>query len=104
MTWICDLRIKALERIIQQDKLWFDKPENSTTTLSNMVVKDTEDARTLVATIIGSFVVVISMMSLGLTWAFVAGWELTFVGLGMAPIFIIATRVQAELQSKYDEK
>lgn len=95
MGWIVALRRDGLGKVIKQDKSFFDRPENSTSSLCHSIIKDTEDARLMVGTIIGQIVVVISMLAIGLIWAMVSGWELTLVGLGLAPIFVIATRLQA---------
>ncbi|KAL8290518.1 hypothetical protein RQP46_002776 [Phenoliferia psychrophenolica] len=100
--WICKLRVEAFDKITRQEKAWLDGPENSTGTLASMLIKDTEDARNLVGTVIGQLLVVISMISIGLIWAFVAGWELTLVGVALAPVFIITTRVQANIQTKFE--
>lgn len=95
MGWIVALRRDALGKVIKQDKSFFDQPENSTSSLCHSIIKDSEDARLMVGTIIGQMVVVVSMLLIGLIWAFVAGWELTLVGLGLAPVFVIVTRLQA---------
>lgn len=93
-SWCISLRRRALSNVLKQDKSWFDRVENSTSALCHCIIKDSEDARLMVGTVIGQIVVVASMLIIGLVWAFASGWELTLVGLGMAPIFIITTRVQ----------
>lgn len=100
MGWIIKLRDRGLALVVKQDKSWFDMPENSITSLTHILVKDSEDARTLVGTVVGQLIVVFSMIFIGLTWAFAVGWELTFVGLGLAPVFVFATQYQAGIQSK----
>lgn len=104
MGWIAALRIRTLRLILKQDKAWFDREENSASNLVNILMKDAEDARTLVGTVIGSLFVVVSMIFIGLAWAFVIGWELTLVGVGLAPVFVIATRLQASVVSKVEAK
>ena len=104
MGWIVSLRANCLALVIKQDKAFFDRPENSTSSLAYILIKDAEDARTLVGTIIGQMFVVFSMIALGLGWAFVVGWELTLVGLGLAPVFIVATRLQASIIAKLEIK
>lgn len=104
MGWIAALRIKTLALILQQDKSFFDREENSASNLVNILIKDAEDARTLVGTVIGSLFVVVSMIIIGLAWAFIVGWELTLVGVGLAPVFVLATRLQAGVVSKYEAK
>ncbi|BGP18098.1 hypothetical protein JCM10213_004752 [Rhodosporidiobolus nylandii] len=100
--WITSLRRKALALVIKQDKAFFDDPQNSTSAISHCIVKDSEDARVIVGTVLGQLAVLVTMLIMGITWAFVAGWELTLVGTGLAPIFIIATRLQAAVLNRYE--
>lgn len=95
MGWVVALRREAFSRILQQDKPWFDRGENSSSVLSQAIVKDTHDARSMVATILGQSLVVVFMLIMGLAWAFSSGWELTLVGLGLAPAFVLFTHLQA---------
>ncbi|GAA5982821.1 hypothetical protein JCM11641_004636 [Rhodosporidiobolus odoratus] len=102
MGWITSLRRKALALAVKQDKAFFDDPQNTTSAISHCIVKDSEDARTIVGTVLGQLVVLVTMLLLGITWAFVTGWELTLVGVGLAPVFIIATRLQAAVLNNYE--
>ncbi|KAK4050176.1 ATP-dependent permease [Microbotryomycetes sp. JL221] len=95
MGWVVHLRHLAFARITCQDKSWFDAAENGGSSLANSVVKDTQDMRPMVATILGQTLVVVFMLVLGLSWSFSSGWELTLVGLGLIPIFVVFTRLQA---------
>ena len=40
------------------------------------------------------------MLGVGLIWALVEGWQLTLVGLAIAPVFAIAMAVQTKLVAK----
>jgi ATP-binding cassette subfamily B (MDR/TAP) protein 1 len=102
MGWITHLRRDALSLVVNQDKGFFDDPQNSTTSLSYCIVKDSEDARTFIGTVIGNLVMLVSMLLLGIIWAFAVGWELTLVGVGLAPVFIIAMRFQAVVLNKFE--
>lgn len=102
MEWACALRVRAFALVTKQNKAWLDAPENSTGKLANMLIKDTEDARTLVGSVAGYLVVVVSMMVIGLVWAFAVGWELTLVGLGLGPVFVFATRFSSQIQTKFE--
>lgn len=104
MGWIAALRTTGLGLVLKQDKTFFDKPANTTSSLVHSLIKDSEDARTLVGTVAGQLVVVTSMIIIGLTWAFAVGWELTLVGLGLAPVFILATRAQADVLSRFEAR
>lgn len=102
MGWITGLRRRAFGLVLKQEKSFFDRPENSTSALSHSVVKDSEDTRILVGTVVGQCCVLVSMLTLGIVWSFVTGWELTLVGFGIAPVIIVITRLQAAVLNKLE--
>ncbi|KAG6898287.1 hypothetical protein C0992_000732 [Termitomyces sp. T32_za158] len=87
LAWITALRRQAFGRVLQQDKAWFEKGDGTPVRLVQIIVKDAEDARNLIAVVAGQAVVVFTMLSVGLVWAMARGWELTLVGLAVAPVF-----------------
>lgn len=92
--WVRELRKKAYARVLAQDKAWFDREENKASNLMMRIVKDAEDARWLINRIMGSLVLVASMISIALVWSLAVGWQLTLAGLAIAPLFIGATSLQ----------
>ncbi|KAG6854708.1 hypothetical protein C0991_002421 [Blastosporella zonata] len=87
LSWVNSLRCRAFSQVIKQDKAWFEKGESAPVRLVQLIVKDGDDARNLIAVVAGQTIVVITMLSVGLIWAMVRGWELTLVGLAIAPVF-----------------
>lgn len=86
--WTTSLRQRAFNKVLQQDKEFFDRSENSPERLVQILVKDADDMRPLVANVIGKFIVVISMIGLGIVWALIQGWRLTLLGLACGPFFV----------------
>ena len=97
MVWVTSLRKRALSLLLRQDKAWFDNPDNSSVGLVQVLVKDGDDARNLIAVVMGQCVVVASMLAVGLVWALVRGWQLTFVGFAIAPVFVGVMGLQTRL-------
>ena len=100
MTWATHLRTVAYDKVLRQDKAWFDDSKNSPARLNQMIVQDGDDGRTLLSVVIGQCFVVFAMLFIGLLWAMVKGWELTLVGLGIAPIFAGIMSIQTKLVGK----
>ncbi|TCD65298.1 hypothetical protein EIP91_002823 [Steccherinum ochraceum] len=100
LKWVIALRRRCIKLILAQDKKWFDQPGNTPVRLMQVLVKDGDDARTLIATVLAQFFVVIAMLGIGLVWALVLGWQLTLVGFAIAPVFAVAMAVQTKLVSK----
>ncbi|KAL4066261.1 P-loop containing nucleoside triphosphate hydrolase protein [Scleroderma yunnanense] len=95
--WVTRLRDTAYVRVLGQDKAWFDAPAHAPPSLAQTLVKDADDARTLVAVVLGQCVVVFAMMGLGLVWAMAWGWQLTLVGVAIGPVFVGVLGVQTGL-------
>jgi len=100
MRWVTRLRNMAFSRVLSQDKSWFDRPENSASRLTQVIVKDGDDARTLLAIVAGQIIAVGAMMTIGLLWAMVWGWQLTLVGLAIGPVFIGVMSLQTNCVAK----
>ncbi|KZV77857.1 hypothetical protein EXIGLDRAFT_690471 [Exidia glandulosa HHB12029] len=100
--WINSLRRSSFPRILSQDKKWFDETLNSPERLVHTLMKDGDDARSLIVTVLAQFVVVTSMVSVGFIWALIQGWQLTLAGLAIGPIFAIVMTVQARLISHFE--
>lgn len=88
MNWVTDLRKQTYPKLLSQDKGWFDGPENSAIIISNVNVKDVAEARNVVGMISGQLVIVIVMVSFGMIWAMISGWQLTLIGMAVAPILM----------------
>ncbi|KAG8895937.1 hypothetical protein FRB99_000257 [Tulasnella sp. 403] len=104
MAWISALRSKAYAIILRQDKKWFDAPEHGAQQLVQLVIKDGDDARMLVATVLTQLTVVVAMLGVGLIWALVRGWQLTLVGFAIGPVFALAMMAQSALMARYELK
>jgi ATP-binding cassette subfamily B (MDR/TAP) protein 1 len=98
--WINNLRQKSFPVILAQDKKWFDDPMNSSERVVQMLMKDPEDARVLISTILSQAFLVASMVGVGFIWALIQGWQLTLAGLAIAPVFAIVMAVQARFVSR----
>jgi len=100
MAWTTHLREQSLTRVLKQDKKWFDKPLHAPSRLVQVLVKDGDDARDLISVVWAQFVVVSTMLGVGLVWALVRGWQLTLAGFAIAPVFTVTMTVQTRLVAK----
>ncbi|KAJ7757497.1 P-loop containing nucleoside triphosphate hydrolase protein [Mycena metata] len=93
MTWVTRLRSAAYARVLQQDKRWFDG--RAAGALGRVLIKDGDDARELLAAVVGQVLVVGAMFGVGLVWALLAGWQLALAGFAVVPVFGAAMAGQA---------
>ncbi|SOV01698.1 related to STE6 - ABC transporter [Ustilago sp. UG-2017a] len=102
--WLYRLRRCSYRNIVAQDRTFFDKRNNSAARICQSIVKDGDDARNLVGSIIGQLALITSMITLGIVWAMVVGWKLTLAGVAFGPVFLAATFVQSRVISFYEAR
>ncbi|TFK81610.1 P-loop containing nucleoside triphosphate hydrolase protein [Polyporus arcularius HHB13444] len=100
MDWVTHIREACFKRVLGQDKKWFDKTENAPVRLVQILIKDGDDARALIASVLCQTLVVSAMLGVGLIWALARGWQLTLVGFAIAPVFAGVMALQSNLVSK----
>ncbi|KAG8709315.1 hypothetical protein FRC08_018413 [Ceratobasidium sp. 394] len=104
MNWVTSLRERCFARILAQDKRWHDNPAHTPATIAQVLIKDGDDARTLVAVVLGQCVTVATMVLVGLVWAMVMGWQLTLVGVAVGPVFgfvmVFQVRISGNIELK----
>ncbi|KAG1740122.1 P-loop containing nucleoside triphosphate hydrolase protein [Suillus paluster] len=66
MHWVTRFCNIAFSRVLSQDKSWFDHPENGAAKLTQVIMKDGDDACMLIAVVLGQIVAVGAMMTTGL--------------------------------------
>ena len=97
MSWITNLRSIAIQKILKQDKKWFDMHRHSPSDIVQVVVKDGDDARNLISVVWAQFLVVGAMLGVGLVWALIRGWQLTLAGFAIAPVLAGVMALQTRL-------
>ncbi|KAF9777526.1 P-loop containing nucleoside triphosphate hydrolase protein [Thelephora terrestris] len=102
VSWVNRLRMSCFRLVLLQDKKWFDKVDGSNGPLKlvQIFIKDGDDARSFLATVIPQAIVVVTMIGTGLLWAMITGWQLTLVGMAIAPVFVVTMAIQTNLVAK----
>jgi len=100
--WIDHVRIRAFSRILCQPLTWFDG--NKVSSITEHLGKDAEEMRNLLGRFAGYVFVAAVMMVFGVAWSFLQSWELTLVGLAIAPVMYGITRGFSRVSGKWEEK
>jgi ATP-binding cassette subfamily B (MDR/TAP) protein 1 len=105
--WVSGLRTSVYEKVLSQPQSWFDKRSNSPSRLVQVLIKDVDDMKEILSTIIGRSITAGVMVVVGLAWAMAIGWKLTLVGVAVGPIFaimvVLSSRVNTGLEAKNKE-
>jgi ATP-binding cassette subfamily B (MDR/TAP) protein 1 len=100
-SWIDTLRTKSLARILDQPRVWFD--ENLVATVTEDMEKNAEDMRDLLGRFAGYVFIGATIMILGVGWSFTESWQLTMVGLSIAPVMYGLTRTFAGISDEWEK-
>ncbi|CAK5278216.1 unnamed protein product [Mycena citricolor] len=96
--WISYIRNLAFGRVLKQDMRWFDRQDSAS--IGRVLIKDADDARDLLSSVLGQVLVVSAMFGIGMTWAAVAGWQLALAGFVVVPVFGVAMASMASMVAR----
>ncbi|GAO51296.1 hypothetical protein G7K_5401-t1 [Saitoella complicata NRRL Y-17804] len=103
-SWVDTARVDALVSVLAQDKSWFDDKSpgtyNSAATISQYIINDAEEMRNIVGRFAGAYIIAGAMVLLGVVWSFATGWQLTAVGVSLAPAMYLATTLYTWITDK----
>lgn len=102
--WVDALRVKAMMRVLDQPRSWFDKAINSRTKLIECLDRNAEEMRNLVGRFAGHVFVAMMIMILAITWSLVLSWKLTLVAVACAPVLYALTRWFEVVNSEWENK
>lgn len=102
--WVDALRIKAMMRVLDQPRSWFDKAINSRTKLIECLDRNAEEMRNLVGRFAGHVFVAMMIMILAITWSLVLSWKITLVAVACAPVLYALTRCFEVVNGEWENK
>jgi len=102
--WMMTVREKGFEKIVMQDKKWFDLPNNAPSQLLHLLIRDPDDAKSFLTSVLPQLIVVLSMLGTGIIWALIRGWQLTLVAFGLIPVFLGLSTIQNRLSGQYESR
>jgi hypothetical protein len=99
--WVYRSRKEGIKRILKQDCEWFLRNEGQPSIVAARLINSGEEMRPILGRFAGNLLNSITMLGLGTIWALVVGWELTLVGLALAPIIFFATKAYVAICEKF---
>ena len=102
--WIDTLRVKALKRIVDQPREWFDRDQNRLTELTECLDRNAEEMRNLLGRFAAFVFVAIIMLTIAIVWSLILCWKLTLVGLASAPFMYAVTQAFETVSGSWEGK
>ncbi|EEY17864.1 multidrug resistance protein [Verticillium alfalfae VaMs.102] len=100
--WVNALRIEALKRILQQPRLWFDKPKHSAGRITECMDRNAEEMRNIVGRFAPIIIVVTFMVLTAFIWALLVQWKLTLVALSGGPAIMATVKAFSYTSTKWE--
>ncbi|KAK3674977.1 ATP-dependent permease [Recurvomyces mirabilis] len=101
-SWVDSFRDRAITRILDQPKVFFDAPENSVSHLVDSLDRNAEAMRELLSTFTSLGYVALMMCVVSLLWALAAQWKMTLIALSVGPYILAVSRVYASISGKWE--
>jgi ATP-binding cassette subfamily B (MDR/TAP) protein 1 len=84
--WVSKIRMKALERILDQPREFFDQEKNSVSRMAECLDHHAEDMQHILGRYVGTIMIVVVMIAMAIIWSLITCWKLTLVLLACTPI------------------
>ncbi|XP_057689774.1 ATP-dependent translocase ABCB1-like isoform X2 [Corythoichthys intestinalis] len=91
------LRHAAFKALMRQELGWFDDHKNTVGTLTTRLAADAAQVQGITGVRLATLVQNTANLGIGVILAFVYGWELTLLMLGLVPILAVAGKTEMEL-------
>jgi len=102
--WVDNIRDRAVERMLDQPKSFFDDPDNSVSGISDALDRSAEEMVNILASFAGMIFIAAVMCAVSVTWAIVASWKMTLIVLAASPYMLGVTRAFAAVSGKWEAR
>jgi ATP-binding cassette subfamily B (MDR/TAP) protein 1 len=89
--WVNRVRLRALNRILDQPREFFDCEENNISCMAECLDHHAEEMQHILGRFVGNVTIVIVMVTMAVAWSLVSCWKLTLVLLACTPILLFVT-------------
>lgn len=102
--WIDTLRVKALKRILDQPREWFDRDQSDLTELTECLDRNAEEMRNLLGRFAAFVFIAVIMLIIAIVWSLSLCWKLTLVGLASAPFMYAVTQAFETVSGRWESR
>jgi len=102
--WVDNLREKAMARILDQPRSFFDHEANSVSRMTEGLDRNAEEMRNILGRFMGMMCVAAVMVAVSITWAFTANWKFTLICLSAAPYVCLTTSMFSTVSGRWETR
>ncbi len=100
--WVDGFRNRAVERVLDQPKAFFDLDENAVSILVDSLDRCAETMRDLLGTYTALGYTVVVMCTVALIWSLAQQWKMTLIAVCVGPYILAVSRVFAAVSGKWE--
>ncbi|TKW56648.1 Alpha-factor-transporting ATPase [Colletotrichum tanaceti] len=100
--WANTIRLEGMKRILQQQRPWFDNPDNSAGYIGETLDRHAEEMRNLVSRFVPILLMIIVIVTISTIWALFISWKLTLVALSSFPVVMAALTALSVVGTKWE--
>ena len=98
------VRNETYLKILRMSVAWFDRPKNSSGSLSARLASDCHVINGLITTFLGLMIQIVTTLIAGVVIAFVYEWRTAAVATGLLPIMVISGAIQMAFTQGFSDK
>ncbi|CAK3894129.1 ABC transporter, ABC-B family, MDR type [Lecanosticta acicola] len=102
--WVDEIRCVAYSRILDQPRDFFEKEENSTSTMTMSLDRSAEEMRNLLGRFASLAYVATIMVLVSIFWALGTQWKMTLIALAVVPYIWGVTKAFARISERWENR
>ena len=98
------IRNETYFKILKMPIPWFDKPQNSSGSLSARLAADCQTINGLITTFLAIMIQILTTLIAGIVIALVYEWRTALVAIGLLPLMVISGAIQMAFTQGFSDK
>ena len=102
--WVTRLREFLFNTALKQNCSCFDQEGGNSSMITHVIINACESIRDFPSKIFGNILEAVTVLLVGIIWAFITGWKLSIVGMAVVPILLVAIKLYSHNIHKWENK
>lgn len=102
--WVDNLRARAVGRILDQPRSFFDHDINSVALMTENLDRNAEETRNILGRFMGMLLAAAVMVTVSIVWALTASWKFTLICLAAGPYVFLVTNMFSTISGQWETR